>query len=159
MSYLQRLSIAHRLHLLIAVALLGIVGFAIAELPQVRSELTRTSHTNQTTRTTEEIAAVKRATAATAGTVGAIEGFGGITRTVNKISSAIAAAFEEQNATTGEIACSIDQAVQGTGEISAGVLEVNEAATRMLGASRALSGQAEALRRQVETFLAGIRSA
>lgn len=44
MSYLQRLSIAHRLYLLIAVALLGVVGFALAELAQIRSELTRASH-------------------------------------------------------------------------------------------------------------------
>ena len=43
MFFLQRLSIAHRLYLLIAVALLGIVGFAIVELTQIRSELTRTS--------------------------------------------------------------------------------------------------------------------
>ena len=122
---------------------------------------------NQTSRATEEIAAqIAAVQDATTSTVGAIEGIGGTIGTINEISSAIAAAVEEQNATTGEIARSVGQAAQGTGEISASVLEVNqaairtgEAATRVLGASRALSGQAEELRREVETFLAGIRSA
>ena len=122
---------------------------------------------NQTSRATEEIAAqIAAVQGATTSTVGAIEGIGGTIGTINEISSAIAAAVEEQNATTGEIARSVGQAAQGTGEISAGVLEVNdaatrtgEAATRVLGASRALSGQAEALRREVETFLSAIRSA
>ncbi|GEO43432.1 chemotaxis protein [Skermanella aerolata] len=122
---------------------------------------------NQTSRATEEIAAqIAAVQGATTTTVGAIEGIGGTIGTINEISSAIAAAVEEQNATTGEIARSVAQAAQGTGEISAGVREVNQAATRtgeaatwVVGASRALSGQAEALRHEVETFLAGIRSA
>jgi len=122
---------------------------------------------NQTGKATEEIAAqIAAVQGATEGTVTAIEGIGTTITTINEIASAIAAAIEEQNATTGEITRNVQQAAQGTEEVSGNIVQVNQAATQtgtaatqVLGASNELSQQAEALRREVETFLANIRAA
>jgi methyl-accepting chemotaxis protein len=122
---------------------------------------------NQTAKATEEIAAqITNVQDATRGTVSAIESIGGTITTINEIASTIAAAIEEQNATTGEITRNVQQAAQGTGEVSGNIDQVNQAATQtgaaanqVLSASSELSQQAEALRREVESFLAGIRAA
>ena len=122
---------------------------------------------NQTAKATEDISAqIANVQTATRGAVGAIEEIGGTISTMNEIASTIAAAIEEQNATTAEITRSVHQAAQGTEEVSGNIVEVNQAATQtgaaasqVLGASNELSRQAEALRREVETFLAGIRAA
>ncbi|PWC41914.1 methyl-accepting chemotaxis protein [Azospirillum sp. TSO22-1] len=122
---------------------------------------------NQTGKATEEISTqIAAVQAATQGTVGAIEQIGRTIMSINEIASTIAAAIEEQNATTGEITRNVQQAAQGTEEVSTNVVQVNQAATQtgtaatqVLGASSELSQQAEALRREVETFLANIRAA
>jgi methyl-accepting chemotaxis protein len=122
---------------------------------------------NQTAKATEEIAAqIASVQAATQGTVGAIEGVGQTIMTINEIASAIAAAIEEQNATTGEITRNVQQAARGTEEVSANVVQVNHAATQtggaatqVLGASSELSQQAETLQQEVKTFLTDIRAA
>jgi len=122
---------------------------------------------NQTAKATEDIAAqIANVQAATQETVGAIEGIGGTITTINEISSTIAAAIEEQNATTVEITRNVQQAAQGTEEVSGNIIQVNQAATQtgaastqVLAASNELSRQAEVLRKEVETFLAGIRAA
>ncbi len=122
---------------------------------------------NQTGKATEDISAqIANVQTATQGTVRAIEGIGATITTINEIASAIAAAIEEQNATTGEITRNVQQAAQGTEEVSTNVVQVNQAATQtgaaatqVLGASNELSQQAEALRHEVESFLANIRAA
>ncbi|MBP2316373.1 methyl-accepting chemotaxis protein [Azospirillum soli] len=122
---------------------------------------------NQTGKATEEIATqIMSVQLATQGTVTAIEGIGQTITTINEIASAIAAAIEEQNATTGEITRNVQQAAKGTDEVSTNVVQVNQAATQtgtaatqVLGASRELSQQAEALHRDVENFLGSIRAA
>ncbi|MGF7178339.1 methyl-accepting chemotaxis protein [Azospirillum doebereinerae] len=122
---------------------------------------------NQTAKATEEIALqIASVQTATQSTVRAIEGIGNTITTMNEISSAIAAAIEEQNATTGEITRNVQQAAQGTEEVSGTIVQVNQAAretetaaTQVLSASNELSQQAEGLRREVETFLANIRAA
>ena len=122
---------------------------------------------NQTAKATDEIATqIAGVQAATNGTVAAIEGIGQTITNINAIAATIAAAIEEQNATTGEITRNVQQAAQGTQEVSSNVLQVNQAAsqtgaaaTQVLGASDELSRQSETLRREVETFLAGIRAA
>ena len=122
---------------------------------------------NQTAKATEEIASqIASVQTATQGTVSAIDGIGTTIATMNEIASTIAAAIEEQNATTGEITRNVQQAAQGTEEVSGNITQVNAAATQtgssanqVLSASGELSRQAEALRREVETFLAGIRAA
>ena len=122
---------------------------------------------NQTTKATEEIAGqIAGVQSATQGTVSAINRIGATITTINDISSAIAAAIEEQNATTGEITRNVQQAAQGTEEVSRNVRDVNQAAeqtggaaSQVLSASGELSKQAEGLKREVETFLTSIRAA
>ncbi|WP_431860874.1 methyl-accepting chemotaxis protein [Azospirillum sp.] len=122
---------------------------------------------NQTSKATEDISAqIANVQTATQGTVTAIEEIGSTITAMNEIASAIAAAIEEQNATTGEITRNVQQAAQGTGEVSSNIIEVNQAAhetggaaSQVLAASNELSRQAEALRREVESFLGNIRSA
>ncbi len=135
-------------------------GFAI-----VASEVK--SLANQTAKATEEIAAqIAAIQAATQDSVQAIQGIGGTISTISEISTAIAAAVEEQDAATKEIARNIQQAAAGSAEVSANVdgissaaHETNSAAGDVLSASAELSRQAEMLRTQVDTFLAGVRAA
>ena len=135
-------------------------GFAV-----VASEVKQLA--NQTAKATEDISAqISSVQSATRGTVNAIEGIGGTIGTMNGIAATIAAAIEEQSATTAEISRNVQQAAQGTGEVSGNIAQVHEAAaqtgraaTQVLDASTGLSRQAADLRREVETFLAGIRAA
>nr|WP_168220432.1 methyl-accepting chemotaxis protein [Azospirillum thermophilum] len=121
----------------------------------------------QTGRATEEIAGqIAAVQAATQGTVEAIDGIVGTIASINEIASAIAAAIEEQNATTGEITRNVQQAAQGTEMVTGSIVQVNEAAsqtgtaaTQVLGASQEVSAQSDSLRREVETFLSFIRAA
>ena len=85
---------------------------------------------------------------------------------VSHVASAVAAAVEEQSAATGEIANNVQQAAQGTQEVSSNIAGVNEAAgeagrsaSMVLEASSELSQQSEDLRKQLDTFLAGLRAA
>ena len=135
-------------------------GFAV-----VASEVKQLA--NQNAKATEDISAqISSVQSATRGTVNAIEGIGGTIGTMNGIAATIAAAIEEQSATTAEISRNVQQAAQGTGEVSGNIAQVHEAAaqtgraaTQVLDASTGLSRQAADLRREVETFLAGIRAA
>jgi len=120
---------------------------------------------SQTARATEEIARqIASVQTATQGTVAAIEGVGHTIAAINEIAASVASAIEEQTATTGEITRNVQQAAQGTEQVSGNIVQVTQAAgqtgtaaTRVLGASNQLSQQAETLRHEVETFLAGIR--
>ena len=122
---------------------------------------------NQTAKATEEIAQkIVGIQSATQGTVVAIEGIEGTISTMNDIAASIAAAIEEQNATTGEITRNVHQAAHGTEGVRGTIAQVNQAAsetggaaTRVLGASSDLSRQAAAMRREVEAFLQSIREA
>ncbi|WP_042699763.1 methyl-accepting chemotaxis protein [Azospirillum sp. B506] len=122
---------------------------------------------NQTARATEEIAAqIAGIQGATQGTVGAIGEIGRTIDSINESASIIAAAIEEQTATTGEISRNAQQAVQGTEEVGDSVAHVSRAAsetgaaaTQVLGASEALTRQAQALRDEIESFIAKIQAA
>ncbi len=83
---------------------------------------------------------------------------------INQISESIAAAVEEQSASTKEIALNVRQASTGTQEVAKNIVEVSrassesgEAATQVLGASNELSKKSEQLRSLVEEFIAQIR--
>ncbi|MCP1612656.1 methyl-accepting chemotaxis protein [Azospirillum lipoferum] len=135
-------------------------GFAV-----VASEVKQLA--NQTAKATEDISAqIDSVQTATHGTVSAIEGIGGTIGTMNEIAATIAAAIEEQSATTAEISRNVQQAAQGTGEVSGNIAQVHEAAaqtgqaaSQVLDASTGLTRQASDLRREIETFLSGIRAA
>ncbi|MBI2254418.1 MAG: methyl-accepting chemotaxis protein [Proteobacteria bacterium] len=84
---------------------------------------------------------------------------------INEIASGIAAAVEEQSAATKEISNNAQQAASGVDEVARNIGGVNEAANEVggaagevLGASSELSRQSEALRREVDSFIAKVRA-
>ncbi|MET4119104.1 methyl-accepting chemotaxis protein [Bradyrhizobium sp. JR1.5] len=121
----------------------------------------------QTAKATGEIGAqIQAIQGATKESVGAIQDIGGTIGSVSEIATMIAAAVEEQGVATAEIARNIQQAARGTQEVSGNISGVSQAATDtrmtasgLLQASDELSGQAEAVRSEVEQFLAVIRAA
>lgn len=135
-------------------------GFAV-----VASEVK--SLANQTARATEDISAqVSQIQSATGGVVSAMSGIGTTIERVSEIATTIASAVEEQGAATAEIARNVQQAARGSQLVSQGLVEVTNAAEQtgsaadqVLGASSELSRNAETLRREIESFLAGIRAA
>jgi len=120
----------------------------------------------QTARATDEIGAhVSAIQSATGRAVAAIQGVGTTIARIDEITTTIAAAVEEQEATTREIASNVDGAARGTEAVSTTIAEVSGAATEAgLEASSAaesaaaLARQSGELERQVSTFLAHIRA-
>lgn len=134
-------------------------GFAV-----VASEVKNLA--NQTAKATEEISSqISSVQGATQDAVTAIGSIGGTITQLNEISSAIAAAVEEQGAATQEIARNVEQAANGTSQVSENITEVTQAAEQtgvsshdVLTAANGMSGEAKALKQQVDAFLAEIRS-
>jgi methyl-accepting chemotaxis protein len=135
-------------------------GFAV-----VASEVK--SLASQTAKATEEISAqVAAMQGATTEAVTAIESIGGTIGSINEIATAIALAVEQQGAATQEIARNVQQAAQGTGQVSSNIVGVNQAAgktgaaaNQVLHSAEQLSGQAASLRADVDRFLVNIRAA
>ena len=85
---------------------------------------------------------------------------------VDSISGSIAAAAQEQHAATSEIAKSVAEAARGTREVTRNIGEVRQAAvgtgnaaTRVLASASELARFSGDLRREVETFLSGVKAA
>lgn len=85
---------------------------------------------------------------------------------MSNIGIELAAAIEQQGATTAEIARNVNQAAKGTEDVSLNIGSVNVAASttkavaeQILGSSSALSHQATILNSEVDKFLAGVRAA
>jgi methyl-accepting chemotaxis protein len=103
---------------------------------------------NQTTRATEEIQA--QVAGIQAETTQAVQAIANIGRTVGDmrgITTGIAAAMEEQGATTQDIARNISQAAEGTQTVSSNIAGVAEAARATNTSASALRGASDALRR------------
>ena len=84
----------------------------------------------ETARATEDIGQkIEAIQSDTQGAVGAISEIGEIIDKINDIQTTIAAAVEEQTATTNEIARSVTGAATGANGIAADIAEVNEAAS------------------------------
>ena len=121
---------------------------------------------NQTAKATEEIGGqIGGIQAATKNSVDAIQSIGKVIGEINQISSAIAAAVEEQGAATKEIARNVDQASAGTKDVSSNIAGVTQAAGetgqasgQIQQAAQELSQQSEKLRTEVGKFLAQIRA-
>jgi methyl-accepting chemotaxis protein len=134
-------------------------GFAV-----VASEVK--SLANQTAKATDEIAQrIGAIQTSTQDSVTAIQAIGQTIGRMSEIASAIASAVEEQGAATQEIARNVQQAAQGTGEVTANITGVSQAAqdtgaaaTQVLGAAGELSRNGETLKLQVETFIAEVRA-
>ena len=135
-------------------------GFAV-----VASEVK--SLANQTAKATEDIAGqIGAIQAATKEAVEAIRAIDGTIGRMNEISAMIAAAMEEQGASTREITRNTQEAARGTQEVSQSIgnvtqaaAETGSAATQVLRSSEELGKQAETLRAQIDQFLAAIRAA
>ena len=99
----------------------------------------------------------------------AVEAIRKITTTIDRIdaiSGAIAAAIEEQTATTREISRNVQQVSVGTAEVAANITGVTRAAEETSAtaiqvrmASAELADQSIALEREVANFLRGVRAA
>jgi methyl-accepting chemotaxis protein len=135
-------------------------GFAV-----VASEVK--SLADQTAKATDEIRSqiVTMQNVATSA-VGAIRHIGQTISEINEVTTAIAAAVEEQGAATREIARNVQHAASGTAEVSSNIVGVSQAssdagnaASEVLTASAGLRREADTLRQEIDTFLAGIRAA
>lgn len=121
---------------------------------------------NQTARATEEITLqVQSMQESTNGAVAAIQNISTTIARMNEISSGIASAVVQQEATTREISQNIQQASLGTQDISRNVVVVTRAvgetgmiSGQVLEASSELSQYAEQLRKQADEFLAKVKA-
>ncbi|OAF14793.1 chemotaxis protein [Bradyrhizobium centrolobii] len=135
-------------------------GFAV-----VASEVK--SLASQTAKATEEIRTqIASMQSVTTSAVGAIRGIGQTIGEINDVTTAIAAAVEEQGAATREIARNIQHAAGGTSEVSSNIVgvstasaEAGAAATEVLSASDALRREADMLRGEIDAFLNNMRAA
>jgi methyl-accepting chemotaxis protein len=121
----------------------------------------------QTGKATDQIGAqIQAIQSATQAAVTAIKGIGTTIDEMNDISTAIAAAMEEQGATTQEMARTTQEAARGTqdvsstiGGVSDGARATGSAASQVLSAAGELGVKAETLRSEVDSFLHRIRAA
>jgi methyl-accepting chemotaxis protein len=121
----------------------------------------------QTAKATEEISAqIAQMQTATQHSVAAIKEIGGTITHIAEISSAIAAAVEEQGAATQEVARNVQQAAQGATQVAGGIAEVNRAAAdtgsaaeQVHRSARELLSESNHLESEVEKFLTSVRAA
>ena len=135
-------------------------GFAV-----VASEVK--SLANQTAKATEDITGqIKAIQDRTDATVKSMSSINEKIVAVTDVSSAVAAAVEEQNTATQEIGRNVQEAATGTQEVTSNIHGVDEAAREtggaaadMLSASGELAQQAEGLKVAVQSFLADVKAA
>ncbi len=133
-------------------------GFAV-----VASEVK--SLANQTGQATEEIAGqIHSIQQATRGAVDAISDITKVIMRINEIATSVAAAVEQQETTTRDIARNVQQAAGGTQSVSQNIAGVTRAAENagnaadlVLASAGELAGQADLLRGEVERFLTRVR--
>jgi methyl-accepting chemotaxis protein len=121
----------------------------------------------QTSKATGEIGQqISGIQAATQDSVNAIRTISGTIERLSEISSAIAAAVEEQGAATQEISRNVQQAARGTEQVSVnitdvqrGASETGSASSEVLKAAKVLSGDSNRLRQEVSKFLNSVRAA
>src|SRR6266404_3418281 len=121
----------------------------------------------QTAKATEEITAqISQMQVATEQSVTAIKDIGDTIVQVSEISSTIAAAVEEQGATTQGIARNVQHAADGStavsgkmADVNRGALDTGNAAEKVHGLAVSLLAESNHLNVEVETFLKNIRAA
>ncbi|MBW8708375.1 MAG: MCP four helix bundle domain-containing protein [Alphaproteobacteria bacterium] len=121
----------------------------------------------QTSKATDDIRA--QITGVQGATQDAVNAIGSISKTIgeiDQISTAIAAAVEQQGAATQEIARNVEEAAKGTQEVSSNIGGVTDAAnstgavaSQVLASARSLSEQSGELRTLVQTFLTEVKAA
>ena len=120
----------------------------------------------QTARATDEISQqVHGMQDATGKSVAAITDISGTISRMSEIAIAVSAAVEQQGAATREIARNIQQAAQGTGDVSAGVAavqrsaaETGSASAELLSSAQLLSRDSTRLKDEVAHFLRTVRA-
>jgi len=121
----------------------------------------------QTAKATGEIGhQISGIQSATQDSVSAIREISGTIEKLSEISSAIAAAVEEQGAATQEISRNVQQASQGTQQVSSnitdvqrGASETGSASSQVLSAAQSLSKDSNRLKLEVGKFLNTVRAA
>ena len=121
----------------------------------------------QTAKATGEIGQqISGIQSATQESVGAIKDISDTIERLSEISSAIAAAVEEQGAATQEISRNVQQAAEGTHQVSSnitdvqrGASETGSASSQVLSAAQSLSGDSNRLKLEVGKFLGTVRAA
>ena len=122
---------------------------------------------NQTAKATDEIRSqIASMQTVTTSAVGAIRNITQTISEINEVTTAIAAAVEQQGAATREIARNIQHAAGGTSEVSSNIVgvstasaEAGSAAGEVLSASGTLRREADVLRSEIDAFLSNIRAA
>ena len=122
---------------------------------------------SQTAKATEEITTqITQMQAATDHSVAAIQAIGATIGRISEISTAIAAAVEEQSAATQEIARNIQHAAKDTiavggslADVSRGAAGTQSEAEQVHASARTLSREGSELKREVEKFLGTVRAA
>lgn len=135
-------------------------GFAV-----VASEVK--SLAEQTAKATGEIGEqIKGIQSATGDSVDAIKNIGKTIIQISEISSAIAAAVEEQGAATQEITRNVQQAAHGTTQVASNIADVQRgssetgaASSQVFASAQSLSVESVRLKDQVDGFMATIRAA
>jgi methyl-accepting chemotaxis protein len=135
-------------------------GFAVVAT-EVKSLATQTAKATDEIR--QQIVSMQEVTTTA---VSAIRNISTTIAEINDVTTAIAAAVEEQGAATREIARNIQHAAGGTSEVSSNIVgvsnassEAGAAAGEVLNASDALRREAEVLRAEIDAFLSNIRAA
>ena len=135
-------------------------GFAVVA-SEVKALAEQTA--KATDQISQQIAGIQDATRYS---VGAIKEIGDTIGRMSEISSAIAAAVEQQGAATQEISRNIQQAAMGTSEVSSnitdvqrGATETGSASTQVHSAAKSLSSESNRLKLEVEKFLDSVRAA
>lgn len=135
-------------------------GFAVVA-SEVKSLATQTAKATDEIR--QQIVSMQTVTTTA---VTAIRSISNTIGEINDVTTAIAAAVEEQGAATREIARNISHAAGGTSEVSSNIVGVSNASTEagtaageVLTASGALRRDADVLRAEIDAFLENIRAA
>jgi methyl-accepting chemotaxis protein len=122
---------------------------------------------SQTEKATSEIGTqIAGMQVATQDAVSAIREITGTIKRISEIASAIAAAVEQQGATTTEISRNVAEAARGTAEVASSVSEVSKgasdtgsASSQVLSSAKSLSSDSRQLKQEVEKFVATVRAA
>jgi len=122
---------------------------------------------NETAKATDGISSlVSEIQAETRRASASIDGVGRVIEDLDAVSTAIAAAMEQQGATTREVARNIMEAASGSRSVSESIAGVSDASRAnrdavgtVMEAARALTEQSDVMRDEVERFLNEVRSA
>ncbi len=134
-------------------------GFAVVA-SEVKSLANQTASATQ--QISDQVAGMQQATNTAVDAIGEVER---IIRDIDNTAVSIAAAVEQQDASTQEIARNVAEVSSGTREVTGSIGQVNDGATltgrtanEVLTAAQQLSRQSEDLKSEVEGFITKIRS-